>query len=733
MSKIHGNIRKILFSSNNGYTVGLIKVRECSNDLDDFLNKTLTFTANIFEVNTEVNYVLEGKIINHPRYGIQFEANTISLEKPTDEEGIVLYLSSGMFKGIGYKTAKNIVNRFGKKTIDVIKNNYTDLLLVPNLSEKKARELHNKLKELDSDQELIIMLNNLGFTTKESLKIINNYKLNILDILNENIYILKDIIDFNKLDLIYLKENEEDNKIRIKALIPHIMNNLMYKNGSTILEVESIYLNFVKYFKKRIKLETFIYYLEELNKEGVVILLENKATLKEYYESEKEISTFLKRLNKIKDYYEEEKIDLLIKNYSKENKILFNDEQKEAIKKSLLNNLFVITGGPGTGKTTIIKAIVDIYKKLLIDEYKGSTKILSKNEIEDEITLLAPTGRSAKRMSESVNMNASTIHKFLKWNLETKSFGINEFNKSEARLVIIDEASMIDIFLFSSLLKGLKDKVKLIIVGDSFQLPSISPGNVLNDIIKSSKINKVYLKEIYRTKKDSYIINFATKIKNKETFTKLGNYSDFKFIESDDINIKHYLTKISENYLEKGLNVDNFQVLAPMYKGENGIDNLNIVMQEIFNKPEKNKNDIKIGNKIYRENDKVIQLVNDLDNNVFNGDIGYIKRIRKDKEESQIYIDFMGNIVSYKNDKFDNFSHAYAISIHKSQGSEYENVIIILSKSFKRMFYNKLIYTAVTRAKKSLILIGTIDSLNTSIKSNYADNRESLLKGLLDE
>lgn len=733
MSKIHGNIRKILFSSNNGYTVGLIKVRECSNDLDDFLNKTLTFTANIFEVNTEVNYVLDGKIINHPRYGIQFEANTISLEKPTDEEGIVLYLSSGMFKGIGYKTAKNIVNRFGKKTIEVIKNNYTDLLLVPNLSEKKARELHNKLKELDSDQELIIMLNNLGFTTKESLKIINNYKLNILDILNENIYILKDIIDFNKLDLIYLKENDEDNKIRIKALIPHIMNNIMYKNGSTILEVESIYLNFVKYFKKRIKLETFIYYLEELNKEGIVILLENKATLKEYYESEKEIALFLKRLNKIKDYYEEDKIDLLIKNYSKENKILFNEEQKEAIKKSLLNNLFVITGGPGTGKTTIIKAIVDIYKKLLIDEYKGSTKMLSKNEIEDEITLLAPTGRSAKRMSESVNMPSSTIHKFLKWNLETKSFGINEFNKSEARLVIIDEASMIDIFLFSSLLKGLKDKVKLIIVGDSFQLPSISPGNVLNDIIKSSKINKVYLKEIYRTKKDSYIINFANKIKNKETFTKFGNYSDFKFIESDDINIKHYLIQISENYLEKGLNVDNFQVLAPMYKGENGIDNLNIVMQEIFNKPEKNKNEIKIGNKIYRENDKVIQLVNDLDNNVFNGDIGYIKRIKKEKDETQIYIDFMGNIVSYKIDKFDNFSHAYAISIHKSQGSEYENVIIILSKSFKRMFYNKLIYTAVTRAKKSLILIGSIDSLNTSIKSNYADNRESLLKSLLNE
>ncbi len=733
MSKIHGNIRKILFSGNNGYTVGLIKVRECSNDLKDFLNKTITFTANVFEINMEINYVLEGEIINHPRYGMQFSASSITVEKPTDEEGIVLYLSSGIFKGIGYKTAKNIVNRFGKKSIEIIKNNYTDLLLVPNMTEKKAKMLHNKMQELDSDQELIIMLNNLGFTTKESLRIINNYKLNILDILNENIYILKDIVDFNKLDLIFLKENDEDNKIRIKALIPYIMNNLMYKNGSTILEVESIYLNFIKYFKKKIKLETFIYYLEELNKEGEVILLENKATLKEYYESEKNISTFLKKLNKIKDYYDEAKIDLLIKNYSKENKIIFNEEQKEAIKRSLLSNLFVITGGPGTGKTTIIKGIVEIYKKLLIDEYKGTTKMLSKSEITSEITLLAPTGRSAKRLGESVNMEASTIHKFLKWNLETKSFGINEFNKSDARLVIIDEASMIDIFLFSSLLKGLKDKVKLIIVGDSFQLPSISPGNVLNDIINSDKINKVYLKEIYRTKKDSYIINFATKIKNKESFTTLKDYTDFKFIESEDVNIKKYLIQISKNYLKKELNIDNFQVLAPMYKGENGIDNLNIVLQEIFNKKDKHKEEIKIGNKIYREKDKVIQLINDLDNNVFNGDIGYIKKIKKEKEDTRIDIDFMGNIVSYKSDKFDNFSHAYAISIHKSQGSEYDNVVIILSKTFKRMFYNKLIYTAVTRAKKSLILIGRVDSLNTSISSSYGEERESLLKQMLNE
>lgn len=733
MSTIHGNIRKILFKSDNGYTVGLIKIRNTSFDLKDFENKTLTFTATINEINHEVNYTLEGKIVEHPRYGMQFNASSITIDEPTDEEGIIMYLSSGMFKGIGYKTAKTIVDRFGVNTIEVIKNNYNDLLLVPNLSERKAKELHNKLKELDSDQELIIMLNKIGFSTKESLNIISNYKLNLLEILNNDLYILRDVVDFNKIDSIYLKNNEEDSKVRIKALIPYIMNNLMYKTGDTILEIESIYLSFVKYFKNRIKLETFIYYLEELNKEGKVILKDNKATLKDYHDAERYIATTLRNLNKIKENYDECDIDLLLNKYSKENKIIFNEEQKKAIRGSLLNNLFVITGGPGTGKTTIIKAIVDIYKQLLVREYKGTLKTLSKSEIESEITLLAPTGRSAKKVSESVLLPASTIHKFLKWNLETKSFGIDEYNKSDAKLVIVDEVSMIDIFLFSSLLKGLKSNVKLILVGDRYQLPSISPGNILSDILSVENIHKIYLEEIYRAKKDSYIINFATSIKDKEEFNKFKTYTDFKFIESEDITIKKYLIDICKKYLTKGLNIDNFQVLAPMYKGENGIDNLNILMQEVFNPSEKKKNEIKVGNKIYRENDKVIQLINDIDNNVFNGDIGYIKKIKGEKNDVQVFIDFMGNIVSYKYDKLDNFSHAYAISIHKSQGSEYDNVIIILSKGFKRMFYNKLIYTAVTRAKKGLILIGTIDSLNTSVKSNYSETRESLLKDFLIE
>ena len=284
---------------------------------------------------------------------------------------------------------------------------------------------------------------------------------------------------------------------------------------------------------------------------------------------------------------------------------------------------------------------------------------------------------------------------------------------------------MIDIFLFSSLLKGIRVNAKLLLIGDANQLPSIGPGDVLNDLLKIDGIKSKSLSTIYRVKEGSYITYLANDIKEKKIFNHIDNYEDFKFIESDDEDIMSYVKDLCYKVKDKGISIENFQVLAPMYKGVNGIDNLNELMANIFN-PDNEK--YQIGDKYYRVGDKVIQLINDVENNVFNGDIGNISNITTVEGKMEITINFMGNKVIYKSGEFDRFNLAYAISIHKAQGSEYENVVIVLANSFRRMFYNKLIYTAVTRAKSSLILIGSLLSFNTSIQTMYANNRNTYLK-----
>lgn len=715
MNFIKGNVRKILFESENGYKVGLFKLKETNcESVNVKIGKVITFTGSFMPLNNEVTYIFYGDFVEHPKYGFQFSVTSYDICAPGDKESLVLYLSSELFKGIGEKTAQNIVKEFGDNTIDEIKNGNIKLSLIKGMNVNKARYLTERLNELSYSEDLIISLNSLGFSTKESLNIINKYNSNLSNILKNNIYELIEDVNFLKLDKIFLRDNDEFDSIRIKAIIKYSINNLCYKTGDTLVIKDNLYLEVCKYFSERISIKEFNNYLDELEKNNEIIVIGEKICLSNYYETEKDISERVKFLNKIKCHYSDIEINDLIEEYEVRNNIKFNDQQKNAIIGSLKNNLFIITGGPGTGKTTIIKAIVDIYKSL------------SKCRIE-YITLLAPTGRASKRMSESINLKGSTIHKFLKWNEELNKFMVNEDNMSNSKLVIVDEVSMVDIFLFDSLLCGLSSKVKLVLIGDANQLPSISPGNILSDMLSYEKINHVELTEFYRAKKDSFINMLSVQIKNKVIFDSFDKYSDFAFVESSEENIQKYLFDIVNKINDKGINVDNFQVLAPMYKGVNGIDNLNKIMQSVFNKEEDNKNETIINGVTFREGDKVIQLVNDIDNNIFNGDIGYIKKITLGKE-ILIDIDFMGNVVNFKKNKFDEFTHAYAISVHKSQGSEYDNVVLILSNSFKRMMYNKLVYTAVSRAKKSLVIIGSVENLNYSIKTDYAENRLSLLK-----
>ena len=431
-----------------------------------------------------------------------------------------------------------------------------------------------------------------------------------------------------------------------------------------------------------------------------------------FYSSEKLIIDNIKRLNNIKNIHNTDKINHFIKEYETRNNILLADNQKNAIRESILNNFYIITGGPGTGKTTIVKAIFEVLKDA--EDIK-----------EEDIVLLAPTGRSAKRLSESVVFPASTIHRYLKWNKETGELQVNENNKTTHKIVIVDEESMLDIFLFSSLLKGLRLNVKLILVGDANQLPSIAPGDILNDLLKLDFIKKTYLNEIYRVKEGSYITYLANDIRNKRIFEKIDNYDDFKFINCKEEEILPYLTEVCNKVKEKDMDIDKFEVLCPMYKGYNGIDNINKVMSEIFNP---NKKKYIINDKYYSIGDKVIQLTNDIDNDVYNGDIGYIEDIRYEDKKLVVTIDYGRCEVEYKSGELDKFNLAYSVSIHKSQGSEYDNVVVILSKGFSRMLYNKLIYTAITRAKKSLILIGSIETFNKGVQTTYAENRRTYLK-----
>ena len=716
---IRGFLYKEIYRNEiNGYMVGLFKVKDNNIDYDDDM---IHITGVLPKLNEKKEYILYGATTIHNKYGLQFNVSSFEINIPTKEEELVVFLSSDLFP-IGEKTAKKIVDLFHEDTINKILENKNCLESIPRLGEKKIDKIYNTLLDYQSTSNIVLELTKLGFDMKDSLSFLNKYSNKILDTVNTNVYDLIDTdeISFTKIDEIALGMgiNEDDDR-RVKALIIYIMKELCFNNGDTYLFFEDISNSLSNYVN--ITSEKLDYLMIKLIKDKKIIVVDKRYYLKKFYDAERYICERLCFLNDM-SITSNISISKYIDNIEKNNKIKYDDLQNKAIYSGVNNNITIITGGPGTGKTTIIKAIVNII-------------IHEKRLKESDIALLAPTGRASKKLMETTGISASTIHKYLGWDKDSNTFATDEYSPRSEKYIIVDEVSMIDTLLMEALLKGIKRDSKLILVGDYYQLPSVSEGQVLKDIIDSDCLPVIRLNQIYRQTEGSYILNLAYDIKEKNISEDLFiKKEDYLFISSDNDNTISYIKEVVKKAIKKGYTDKEVQVLAPMYKSLNGIDNLNIMLQELFNPKSDKKKEIKLRDVTFREYDKVLQLVNDPDNNVYNGDIGYIEDIiiSNDKKiVNQININYDGNIVEYTPDKFINFRHGYAISIHKAQGSEFDMVIMPITNSFKRMLYNKLIYTGVTRAKKSLVVVGDSNAFIYGINNDYIDNRKTTLKDFI--
>lgn len=722
---IKGHYQRSIYQNSNGYHIGLFKVRETNSpELTPFLDKTITFTGYFHELNDMDTYLFFGQMVEHPKYGMQFSVTSYERCKPEEKDAIVEFLTSGLFKGIGEKKAKVIVDVLGKDTLQIILENPDNLILIPGITKTNIDTLHNKLKEYESSYETVLYLSNLGFSTKDSMLIYNYYKDRVKEVIEEDIYQLEYSIyelNFKKIDRIALKNGmAKDSFVRVRAAILYIMEEVSNTYGHSYFYYDEIFQYLPRVLLISISDEVYKKAMESLIVDLMVVNKEDRYYLKDMWEAE---TLIVKRFRLLAHKEDEDFKNLEDKLTEMESVfgISYNEEQRRAILDSIRKNFLIITGGPGTGKTTIMKGIIELYKEV----HK-----LSYEKLAERVQLLAPTGRAAKRMSDATLMPASTIHRFLKWQKETNKFQVNEYHKSKAEVVILDESSMVDTLLMASLLRGISANCKVIMVGDSYQLPSVGPGQVLHDLISSSKLPVVELKELYRQGKDSNILTLAYDVRKGEVVDDVFNKEeDLTFIECSDDDVISNLMDVSSTF--KDLSYKNFQILAPMYKTKCGIDMINQRLQVIFNPKDKSKKELVVGDVIFREGDKVIELTNMPDENIYNGDIGIISQIVT-QPAKKITIDFDGNEVTFTAANFNKFRLAYAISIHKAQGSEFDVVVMPIVQGYRKMLYRKLVYTGITRSKKMLYLIGDKNALRQAVNNTSSDIRRTTIKDFLE-
>ena len=685
-------------------------------------DKPILATGYMSYVNPQDKYHFQGDYIIHPKYGKQFQIQSYEIILADDESEIIRYLSSSLFKGIGEKQATAIVETLGKDALNKIKEDKHVLDQVRGMNEKKRETIAEVLSSQDFDQEVLSFFMGHGISTKHLALIQAVYQEHTLDILQNNPYQLIDDIDgigFKTADDLALKIGVDPlDENRIKAAILYALKEACFQDGSTFHEHDIIFKRFHRYIPA-ISYEQFDDYLDQLLEEKKIIQDVEKYYPYDLYESEVTICQTFKRFIDAPLYqYEDEEVEQLLNDLQQQLSIEYDDLQKEAIHLFLKQSAMILTGGPGTGKTTIVEAIMKLYTKLNPDQSIG---------------LVAPTGRAAKRLTELTGIEACTIHRLLKWDLHTNTFAINAQNPLDVDLLVIDEFSMVDTLLFSNLLSASRKVSKILLIGDDQQLPSVAPGHVLKDLLDCEMVPTVRLNRIYRQSQESGIVQLAHSIRNDQYDENLFfEYKDIHFQTCASYDVVKYVQVLVSKAMKEGYDANDIQVLAPMYNGVAGIDALNDCLQDLLNPHDEFKNELRVGKRIYREGDKILQLKNRIEDNVFNGDIGTLVEIcYKDNFEyltDTLIVDFDGTYVEYTANDFYTITHAYCMSIHKSQGNEFKIVIMPVLKDYYIMLRKNLIYTGLTRAKQSLFVIGNHQSFQYGIANNHDEKRRTTLK-----
>ena len=705
MIEYTGYIKKIRFySESSNYIVALIEVEQ--------EDKLITMNGYMNNFNDYEKYAFIGDYEIHPKYGKQFKLSEYRIIYAKESEEIIKYLSSPLFKGIGKALATQIVNTLGEECLEKIKEDKHNLDLVRGMTEKRREIIYEALTNGDYDQEVMQFFMGHGISLKNLGLIQAYYQEKTLEILQNNPYQLVEDIDgigFKTADELALKTGGTlDNPNRIKAGIIYSIKQYGFNTGSTYCYLDEIKIMFSKIIYN-IEEVSFNEYLDELIDEGLIIQRGDKYYYFEMDEAEKNIAEYLKiRINKPDELFDEKEVERLLTNYEKTQGICYAAKQKEALNYFLKSSCMILTGGPGTGKTTIVQALLKVYSALYPD---------------DRIGLVAPTGRAAKRLTELTGIYACTIHRLLKWDLHSNTFAMNKSNPLDLDVLIIDEFSMVDCLLLSKLFEAGRGINKVLFIGDYHQLPSVAPGNILQDLMEAG-VKTIELDEIFRQAKDSGIIQLAhNEIENMDLFEQ---YRDINFFPCINYDVVKNVKIIVKKAIDEGYDTNDIQVLVPMYQGVAGIDALNDALQDVFNPIDEFNDSYQIGRKEYRVGDKILQLKNRPDDDVFNGDIGTLVEIcRKDNFEylqDTLIVDFDGNFVEYTSNTFNTITHAYCMSIHKSQGNEFKIVIMAVLSDYYIMLRRNLLYTAITRAKQSLFILGSSKAFMHGL-ANYQDSR----------